>query len=74
MRIFPIKFETFECQELSDELKKKNNRVSSASTTKSIKFMDSESNSKETSSITSILKSRPSTKLSGSLKLELCVK
>ncbi len=49
-------------------MEKKNNRILSGSTTKSIKFNESEHSSdihKDSSGISSILKSRPSTKLSG---------
>ncbi|RNA34737.1 Sperm-associated antigen 17 [Brachionus plicatilis] len=64
-----------EKRELSnlDLKKKKENRVSSASTNRSIKFQDevSSDNNKDFSPPSSILKSRPSTKLSGLIRSNL---
>lgn len=63
-----------EHKEQSEEAKKARNRISSASTTKSIKFSDANGNSSENnkdSSLSSILKSRSSTKLSGILTFSL---
>ena len=60
-----------EKKELSNlELKKKKeNRISSASTNRSIKFQDEVDSNKDFSPPSSILKSRPSTKLSGKFYL-----
>ena len=59
---------TADAKKESEEAKKTRNRISSASTTKSIKFSSDPNNSNDPSkdsSLSSILKSRSSTKLSG---------
>lgn len=57
-------------EQTNEEAKKARNRISSASTNKSIKFSDPSNDTKD-SSLSSILKSRSSTKLSGIVRFFL---
>ncbi len=57
--------------ELKEELKRvRDNRASSASTNKSIKFNDNDAKD-SSSGLSSILKSRPSTRMSGKITVAL---